>query len=577
MADAAAVEQRPAAARTRPLDVSRLRVVFLHGDARERGRQLGEHLRSEADVARRQLGFWLAFPFLVARNRLPHLPPAAWRNVARLIDGLLVRPIARQQSQAVQDGARGMAEAFGALDDPAGDAVPRLVRAHSIYDAINTLGALPLGNKAPASRLGCSSLVALPRTTASGELIHGRNFDLPPFGDDEDPLLCVHRPDDGLAHVSLHHGGGWTPGITATNEAGLTVGVHQNYTHNVSTARRPVVGVAQELIETCASVTDAVELLHQRPTAAGWTFIVSDAKSGRAVALEMDADGAAALYPPGAFLSVANCYRTTKDVHEYAFTGALREHNWCRLARLNQMAREHAGAHAPETVAAALGDHRDAYDVERQRPYGNVVSALHNLDAVVVSPGSDALYVAVGKAPRNCADGYVGLSLSALFAGRVVSLPPLSSPLPPGPFRASLERASDAARAHFHDDDREGALSHLEEASALAPDEPMHRLMRGTLLLANERPAEAVEALEGLVDEESSPYRRGLSALMLGRARDVRGHRHEAKRWYTRVPELCGDVDQNLCAQAARARERGFSSRAARALVADLIFGDVPA
>ena len=566
-----------APALVRPLDESRLRIVFLRGSARERGRQLGEHLRSEAELARRQFSFWLDFPFLIARNRLPQLPPAAWRNVARLIEGLLLRPIARHQYEAAAEGARGMAEAFGGLDDGSPDPIGRLVRAHAVYDAINALGSLPFTKKASAARLGCSSLVLLPRFTSSRELLHGRNFDLPPFGDVEDPLLCVHRPSDGLAHVSLHHGGGWTPGITATNEAGLTLGVHQNYTRRVSTERHPVVGVAQELIERCTSLSDAVELLHQRPTAAGWTFIVSDAKSGRAAAIEMDAEGAAALYPPGAFLSVANCYRTTKDVHEYAFTGALREHNWCRLARLNQMAREHAGAHTPESLASALGDHQDAYDVGRRRPYGNVVSALHNLDAVITSPGNDALYVAVGKAPRNCADGYVGLSLSALFEGRVVSLPSLPSPLSSGDFRASLESASDAARAHFHDGDSEAALSHLEEASARAPDEPMHRLMRGTLLLAAERPDEAAQALEGCIDEETSPYRKGLSALMLARARHRLGQRREAEALYARVPALAGSVDENLREMAARERARGFSKTAARALVADLIFGDVPA
>lgn len=566
-----------AAALVRPLDESRLRIVFLRGSARERGRQLGEHLRDQADIARRQLSFWLDFPYLIARERLPHLSPAAWRNTARLIEGVLLRPIARQQYAGTEEGARGMAEGLGGLDDASPEGIERLVRAHAVYDAINTLGALPLTNKAPASRLGCSSLVLLPRFTASRELLHGRNFDLPPYADDDAPLLCVHRPSDGLAHVSLHHGGGWTPGITATNEAGLTVGVHQNYTRNISTKRHPIVGVAEELIERCTSLTEALELLHQRPTAAGWTFVVSDAKQGRAAAIEMDADGAAALYPPGAFLSVANCYRTTKDVHEYAFTGALREHNWCRLARLNQLAREHAGAHQPETLASALGDHQDAYDVARRRPYGNVISALHNLDAVISSPGNDALYVAVGKAPRNAADGYVGLSLSALFEGRVVTRPSLPSPLPPGDFRASLESASGAARAHFHDGDHESALRHLEVASERAPDEPMHRLMRGTMLLAAARPDEAAAALEGCVDEETSPYRKGLSALMLGRALDLLGRRSEARQWYVRVPELCGTVDENLCAQAARDRERGFPSHAARALVADLIFGDVPA
>ena len=152
----------------------------------------------------------------------------------------------------------------------------------------------------------------------------------------------------------------------------------------------------------------------------------------------------------------------------------------------------------------------------------------------------------------------------------------LESPLAEGALRSALESASDAAAALFHDDDRQAARAHLENAEAHTPGEPMYRLLRGTLLLADQMAAEAAEVLERCADEESSPYRKGLSALMHGRALDVLGHRREARAAYARVPALCGDVDPNLCAQATRASERGFSPHNARSLVADIIFGDVP-
>jgi hypothetical protein len=560
-----------------PLDSSRLTLAFLRGSARARGRQLGEHLAAQGAPAARQLRFWLQFPLFLMRSRMPGMPAAACHNAARLADALLVRPLVQRQSSQVREGVRGFAEGLGGADlglAKGSDVALALLHAHAMYDAVDILASPPFTAGAPAARLGCSSLVVLPALSESGELLHGRNLDILQLGAEVPPLVAVHHPDEGLPYVALHHGGGYTGGITATNAAGLTLGVHQNFTRRHSLLGWPVLAVADELVRTCKSLTSALELLQVRPTAGGWTFVVSDAKSGRAAAFEMDADGCAALYPPGGFLAVANCFRTSKEVHDAAPSGAFREHNWCRLSRLNALARQSAGRHEPQTVAAALGDHTDAYDVSRQRPYGNVVSALHNLDAVVVSPGLDALWVAVGKAPRNSADGYVGLRLSALFEGRTDELAALSSPVPRGAFQASLGKAADAAAALFEGDDRLAALDLLEQAAGLAPEEPMHRLLRGSLLLAEGHAHEANEQLLGTDEEETSPYRRALGALMRGRALDVLGQRHRARALYGRSVELAAG-HEGLARQARRAHARGFSRRGALRLWVDVALGDV--
>jgi tetratricopeptide (TPR) repeat protein len=569
---------RPAPSRRAPLDERRLHVVWLRGNSRQRGRQLGEELRSQREALDAQLRFWVEFVPAIARSHLPDASPRAWRNMVRLVERSLVAPIAKRLPTTYREGVKGFAAGLGHADlGPwaEGDLEHTVLRTHAMYDAVNVLSGLPLGRAAPASRLGCSSLVALPAFTESGELIHGRNFDMPPIGDTLPPLVCVHLPDEGLPHVSLHHGGGFSPGITATNTAGLTVGVHQNYTRAVSVRGASVQALAMELVERCSSLSAALELLRARPTAGGWTFVISDAGAGRAAAVEIDADGASALYPPRQFLSVANCYRTSKDKKEFAFTGATREHNWCRLSRLNQLAREQAERHDAASIAAALGDHTDAYEPDRQRAYGNCVSALHNLDAVVCSPGLDGLWVASGKAPRNSADGYVGLRLSALFAGRTETLEPLEPTAPSDDFRSALDHAADAGQLLFRGEDAPAALDALERAAELDPSEPLHRFLCATLLLREGFALDAAELFGGCIDDETSPYRSGLAALMRGRALDVLGHRAEARSEYDRVEELAEDVDPNLVARARRSAARGFSPKQARGLVVDAIFGDV--
>jgi predicted Zn-dependent protease len=272
---------------------------------------------------------------------------------------------------------------------------------------------------------------------------------------------------------------------------------------------------------------------------------------------------------------VANCFRTSKEVHAYAATGATREHNWCRLARLNQLAREHEGDHDAATLARALGDTRDAYDLSRHRPCGNVVAALHNLDAWIASPGEDTLHLAVGRAPRNTGEGYVGLRLSALFAGRVETVAGLETPLANPDFRRGLNAMAEAARLHFEDNDLRGALAQLNTASLAMPDEPMLSLLRGALALRLGDDVEAAALLEGHADEETSPYRRGLLALLEGHAANRRGQLAAARAHYLRVPGLAGDVDPSLQRRALRAQARGFSKAEARRLVPDIVFGDV--
>jgi tetratricopeptide (TPR) repeat protein len=569
---------RPVAAQIQQQDG--LRIAFVRGHLRERAGQLAELLAPEARRDPTLLRFWHDLDRHVLRSQLPGASDATLDGAARLLDRLAVGPLFARLDDGMQGALTAFADHLGAVDlgidvRRRSSVAARLARAHVIQDALAVLTGLPLGQKAPAGPLGCSSLVALPELTDSRELIVGRNFDLVPHGSSEPPLLVVHHPDKGLAHVSLHHGGSFTPGITAVNEAGLTVAVHQNFTREVSLRGRPILSVARELIETSRSLSAALEKLRGMRTAGGWTIVLADAARGRACAVEIDADGAASLFPPRDFLAVANCYRTRKKVHDFAFTGAWREHNWSRLSLLNRSARHGRGRFDLGRMAAALSDHTDAYDHDRQRAFGNTVSAIHNVDAAIFAPGLDAAYVAVGHTPRNSSDGFVGLSLSALFHERLQPLPSLP-PAAEGPFRDALHRHSDACRLLYEGGDEEHAEALFEEAAELVPDEPIYRFMQGALQLKTGDTELAAETFAACVDDETSPYRRGLGRLMEGRALDVLGHRRQARAAYADVAPQAENVDPGLVRRARRDRAHPFSPRRASRLVIDTILADVP-
>lgn len=558
------------------LGLERVRVFWLRGDLATRAAQyaegIGPFMVEDPAIAR----LWLDVVPHILRGQLPTATPAAVRGAARLMTRLLCDPIWDGLREETRAAWRSFARALPDIGlGPRPDIDERFARAHVVQDALAVLTGLPLGQRAPAGPLGCSSLVALPDLSATGELIHGRNLDFIPHGVDEPPMVCVHHPDRGVPHVSIHHAGGFTPGITATNAEGLSLGVHQNFTRVVSARGRSVMELCLDVIETCRTFGQALEKLRSEPTAGGWTFVISDAKTGRAAAVETDASGAASLFPPHDFLAVANCYRTRKRTEDFAFTGAWREHNWSRLSLLNRAARSVRGAATPEDVANALAEHEDAYDDGRRRAYGNTVSAMHNLDAAVFAPGLDAMWVAVGHTPRNTSDGWVGLKLSSLFDGRAEAV----APIPPrydGPFRESLRRHSAGCRVLYEGGDPDLAYGLFEEAAELDPTEPLHRVPLAGLLLKEGAAAEAAELFAEVGEAETSPYRQGLAALMQARSLDVLGHRGEARALYRHVPELAEDVDPGLVRRAHQGLERPFAARQVGGIVLDSILGDIP-
>lgn len=298
-AEASSSAPRPLPARL-PVDVERVRVVWLHGSSRERGRMPGEAQRTARKGAPERFRFCEKFVHHVVRTHLPGAPRPAWENAARLVYDEMVAPIARGLSPRLGEARDGFSEGLGSVDLepfiaplPAREAMRLL---HAMYDGVNVLFGLPLGPRAPYGSFSCSSLVLLPRATKSSALLHGRNFDLPSLGDASAPLLAVHRPDDGLAHVSLHHGGGFVAGMTATHEAKLNLEVQQGHSRAVSPRGEAVLDLALEAIERCRTPSEALDLMRRRKSAAGWLFVLSDANAGRAAVVLLNAKGYVGLF-----------------------------------------------------------------------------------------------------------------------------------------------------------------------------------------------------------------------------------------------------------------------------------------
>jgi len=128
---------------------------------------------------------------------------------------------------------------------------------------------------------GCSTFVVLPRRSASGELLFGRNFDFPAFGV-LDRLSCVLvvRPTGKRAFVSVGY-----PGLigvlSGMNDAGLTVATMDVYESAdgapiFDPSGVPLALTYRRILEECATVAEAEQLLRSTKITTFMNLAVAD-------------------------------------------------------------------------------------------------------------------------------------------------------------------------------------------------------------------------------------------------------------------------------------------------------------
>ncbi len=130
----------------------------------------------------------------------------------------------------------------------------------------------PEGSPFPAD-FGCTSVIW---NSKSDSALHGRNLDYSGVGLwDAKPLILHIIPKEGLAHVAITSLGVHATGITAFNEAGLTVAVHQLTTDDTDRFGAPVAVISAEIARTARSIDDAITIIKNFPRAGGWAYVLS--------------------------------------------------------------------------------------------------------------------------------------------------------------------------------------------------------------------------------------------------------------------------------------------------------------
>lgn len=420
--------------------------------------------------------------------------------------------------------------------------------------------------------LGCTSAVAWGSATRDGKLLHARNFDY--HGVECWPrtqAVFFHEPDEGQRYVSVSAAGVGLGGITAMNEAGLTLTVHQHmFTSQVRLGGTPIGVVGDLVMRTARTLDEAARVLASHTPISCWTYVVTSGHERGVLCHEESPTRHAARRVGGetSTFGYANIYldRELGDT-ELDLYGSYWRHNHARHARVNELLGVHGarGALEPSLMGDILGDVGEG----PCRINGSIAMAL-TVGSVVFRPEDGAIWVGAGDAPSSHGT-FVPLSLT-----REDHAPELGSfrPKVAEEARRAFEHFRRAYVAYVDHADLAAARRELGHACEIEPTQSVYHAMFGVLALiegdarvASDELAEAVRL--GHPDEA----RLAGFHLWRGRARDVLGEHDEARRSYRRALALRADAP--VIAAAKKNLSRPFSARATRRVHVDMSLADV--
>ncbi len=543
-----------------------LHVLSIGGSDYDMGRQHGALLRDA--IPRGPLPYFARYVSRLLTGTLGGLAAPVSAGLGRALGETVGRRIAAAFPREVRDALDGLADGAG-LDRG------QLLRAVTMPETYLWLASryIRLRGFSAAPRLavplmGCTSAIAWGKATTHGRLLHGRNFDYQGVGTwDREQAIVFHRPSGAQRYVSISAAGILFGGITAMNESGLALVVHQHlHSTDFDLGGLPIGVVGDRVMRHARTLDDARRILDDHVPNGAWTYVISSAKERAVLCYEVTAKRRAIVPIPGeggSTFGYSNVYLARemegREVHAYPTHWRNVTGRWHRAkARLE----EAAGRIDEETIASILADPGTA-----KCRFHDAIAVLQTVASVVFDGERGIVWVATGEAPVSH-NPYVAFDLheerarpelGTLHPGRAVD----------ASARLAFEAWRDAYVAEFERGDAVEARRKIEIARRAQPDQPVYHFVAGLLSLRAGDPQNAERAFDrAIACGHPSPERHAGFFLWRARARDLRGAREPALEDYRKAHH--GDPGTRAAA------ERGLRAAWRRAGVPiEWSFGDV--
>lgn len=528
--------------------VSRLLVVDFKGSTRERAAAHGERFSDTV----RETGIIDFYRDYCERHLL-----ARGHGSARTAVGLLHSLCASRLSPQAREAVAGFSEAAG-FDERF------IAQSLAMPDVLNYLIGFGAKLTRTLSSLGCTSAAAWGDYAKDGKMRYARNLDFPGNGIwDRHPLVSRHRPTQGIPYVTVGTAGSFLDGITGINEEGLSVALHQHITTDVAilSKGRPILDLAWNLLNTCSSMNQAIDLARSWKPTSGWTVVLTHWKERQAAAVELTPTRSSLQrHTDGIFVRANDFEDPTNKADELDYP-AWRESSRLRVARGLDIIRKNKGSVDAAVMAGLVGDH---YDMGQDsiRALGQTITQPHNMTSVVFEPEDGVLWLAEGDAP-TCQGPYRKVPLwDQQPAGEL--LEGLSDPLEP-----HQRKAFQSYLGGVHSWQRERnpgeAVKRLADSTILDPQEPIYRYLHGIVALTREHYPEALESFSAGACLPDFSHRSMAQRLWQARALDLLNERPKATAIYKDLAE-----NTNIKPTIRKAADKGLAVPYARESLASI-------
>lgn len=544
--------------------VGDVNVLKVAGSDYEMGHQHGVLLANE--IRRGPIPYYRQMvEKLMGRGSLGALSGVVWPA----LQTTLGRQVARSLPSFARDTLAGVADGAG-LDRQT------FLDGCTMPDSILWVAArlMQLGRYRPAMahrialELGCTSAVAWGAATQDGALLHARNFDY--HGVSTWPstkTVIFHEPEEGQRYLSVAAAGVAMGGITAMNESGLTLTVHQHmFTDRTRLGGTPVGLVGDLVMRSATNLDEAQRILEEHRPIGCWTYVVTDGRRREVLCHEEDPHRSAPRRISGddGTFGYANIYLDEAlGETEVNFYGSYWRHNEGRHRRVNELLDEREGSLGPQAMAEILGD-RGAGECRVR----DSIAMVLTVGSVVFRPEDGTVWVGTGEAPTSHG---TFLPFSFDREGYAPDRGELSVDADDAPAFESFRKAY---LAYLDDGDIAGARRHLDETRRLSPAQSVFHSLDGLLAL-NDADGEAAEAAFDRAIEIGHPdvERRASFHLWRARARDLQRRRRDAVQDYRAV--LGHYADPPVRRAALRGLRRAYTERQARRVHVDVGLCDV--
>ncbi|MEX2140952.1 MAG: C45 family peptidase [Pirellulales bacterium] len=232
-----------------------------------------------------------------------------------------------------------------AISKASGLSLDLLIAGHALHDMLKLRG--------------CSDIVIEPAKSATGELIFGRNTDLPPVDKlHEYSLVVVCRPQGKHAFAAVSFPGAVGFGA-AMNDAGLCLGQNEILSAGDGSIRynplgTPIALAARRIMEECDDVESAEKLIREINWTTANLFLIADRQEG--CVFEVTPKNVRVIKSSEAFCAATNHFRTPELA---TFNNCWRMDKLVKLRAAKKM--------SVEDLAQALDDvNQGAYTIQSQ-------------------------------------------------------------------------------------------------------------------------------------------------------------------------------------------------------------------